>query len=62
MVLRSIPLAICLMWLGYEAHFSPAFFADTVETSIVSITGGMQDLVAGGHPAEVHATLAQSGQ
>lgn len=42
MVIRVIPLAICLAWLAYEARFSPSFFVATVDTSLVSIAGGIE--------------------
>jgi len=42
MVIRVIPLAICLAWLAFEARFSPSFFIATVDTSLVSITSGIK--------------------
>jgi hypothetical protein len=46
MILRAAPLALCLFWLAYESHFSPSFFASTMEQSVASILGGMEDMLA----------------
>lgn len=50
--------ATVFLWLAFESHFSPAFFAATVETSLADIFGGIQEAVAADHAAVVaeHAT------
>lgn len=39
--MRALPLAIGLIWLACESHFSPRFFAATVEYGLSEIMGGM---------------------
>lgn len=47
MLVRSIPFAICLTWLAYESHFSFSFFQDTLRTSVISISDGIEDAFGG---------------
>jgi hypothetical protein len=47
MIVRALPLAACLLWLAYESHFSPSFFVSTLETSLASLAGGLDGVVAG---------------
>lgn len=61
MFLRSVPLIICLLWLGYEARFSPSFFVSTIETSLASISDGIDDVISGDIPAP-EATKVASAQ
>ena len=39
--LRALPLAVCLIWLACESHFSPRFFAANVKYSVSEIMSGM---------------------
>jgi hypothetical protein len=47
MLVRSIPLAICLTWLAYESHFSVSFFEETVTASLASIEQGVVEALGG---------------
>jgi hypothetical protein len=46
MIIRALPLAICLFWLAFESHFSPSFFVATLERSVASLAGGIDDVVS----------------
>ncbi len=60
MIARSVPLIVCLAWLAFESHFSPSFFVATLERSIASITGGMNEVVAAEYPAQFQTALASA--
>lgn len=60
MFLRSVPLIICLLWLGYEARFSPSFFVSTLETSLASISSGIDGAISGDFPAPVATKMASA--
>jgi hypothetical protein len=60
MFLRSVPLIICLLWLGYEARFSPSFFVATLETSLTSISSGIEDAISGDVPAPTATKMASA--
>lgn len=60
MLVRSVPLALCLLWLAYESHFSPSFFISTVETGVVSIVSGMEDVLLADQPADYGTVLASA--
>lgn len=47
MLVRSIPLAICLAWLTYESHFSVSFFQETLTASVASISAGIEEALGG---------------
>jgi hypothetical protein len=51
MIIRSLPLAVCLAWFAYESHFSASFFTRTVASGLSSITQGMEDALGADHPA-----------
>lgn len=51
MIVRSIPLAVCLAWLAYESHFSISFFQQTVTASVISITRGAEEALGVDGPA-----------
>ncbi len=46
MIIRALPLAICLFWLACESQFSPSFFVATLEQSVTSLAGGIDDVVS----------------
>jgi hypothetical protein len=60
MIARSAPLLICLLWLAYESHFSPQFFAATMRTSVSSIMSGIDDAMATPHPGFVKTAADDS--
>jgi hypothetical protein len=60
MLVRSVPLALCLLWLAYESHFSPSFFVATLETGAVSIASGMEDVLIADQPADFPTVLASA--
>jgi hypothetical protein len=45
MIARAAPLAVCLLWLAYESHFSPSFFVSTAEHGLASLVGGLEDVI-----------------
>jgi hypothetical protein len=45
MIARAAPLAVCLLWLAYESHFSPSFFLSTAGQGLASLVGGLQDVM-----------------
>ena len=46
MTARLALFATLLLWLAYESHFSPKFFASTVEASLASMIGGAEQAIA----------------
>jgi hypothetical protein len=59
MLVRSIPLAICMAWLAYESHFSVSFFQETVTTSLISISDGIEEALGG--DLRSHPQVASAG-
>jgi hypothetical protein len=45
MIVRAAPLAVCLLWLAYESHFSTSFFLSTAEHGLASLVGGLEDVM-----------------
>lgn len=41
MIRRALPLAACLLWLAFEAQFSPRVFMDNVRNSVAEIKGNL---------------------
>lgn len=60
MLVRSIPLVICLAWLTYESHFSIGFFQQTVTASLTSITQGIEQALGADEPARTHVASAEN--
>jgi hypothetical protein len=60
MIVRALPLAACLFWLACESPFSPVFFVSTLETSLASLAGGLDDVVAGEIPLTMRTALASA--
>lgn len=60
MFVRSVPLALCLLWFAYESHFSPSFFVSTLEASAGSIIGGMEDILLADNPARFSTVVASA--
>jgi len=60
MLIRSIPLAICLAWLTYESHFSVSFFQQTVTASMASITQGIEQALGADAPAHTRVASAEN--
>jgi hypothetical protein len=56
---RFALLATVFVWLAYESHFSPTFFAATVKTSVADILGGIDTAIAEDHPAVVMAAAKE---
>jgi hypothetical protein len=54
MIPRTSLLAICLLWMAYESHFSPQFFLDTIRASLFDIGSGLD--------AAMNTTLAPAWQ
>ena len=53
MTARLALFAGCLLWLSYESHFSPRYFAATVETSLADIFGGISAAISAEYPVYV---------
>ena len=49
MIARAAPLAVCLLWLAYESHFSPSFFLSTAGHGLASLVGGLEDVMLSDH-------------
>ena len=62
MLFRSIPLIACLLWLGYEAGFSPSFFAATIEASLNSISQGIDGAISGDLPSSSATKMASANK
>jgi hypothetical protein len=60
MIVRAVPLALCLLWLAYESRFSPSFFVATVGTSLSLMAEGVDDLLAGPIAVPARPVVAQS--
>ena len=60
MLVRSIPLAICLMWLAYESHLSVSFFQETVTASLTSIAQGVEEALGGDLPSYPQLASAEN--
>ncbi len=51
MTARLALFATAMLFLAYESHFSPEFFATTVEGSLADIFGGMEQVIAADNQA-----------
>lgn len=60
MIFRTVPFALCLLWLAYESHFSASFFVSTLETSVASIAGGLDEVMGAHQPAQFQTALASA--
>lgn len=60
MLVRSIPLVICLTWLAYESHFSIGFFQQTVSASVTSITQGVEQALGADVPARTRIASVEN--
>jgi hypothetical protein len=60
MLVRSIPLVVCLAWLAYESHFSVSFFQQTVSVSLTSITQGIEQALGADEPVRTHIASAEN--
>ena len=46
MIPRASLLAVCFLWMAYESHFSPTFFLNTVQASLVDMPVGLDEMLA----------------
>ena len=58
MIARAAPLAVCLLWLAYESHFSPSFFLSTAGHGLASLVGGLEDVMLSDHSDVVRDAAA----
>ena len=58
MTARVALFAGCLLWLAYQSHFSPTYFAATVQTSLADIFGGISDSIAADNAATANPSVA----
>ena len=60
MFVRTIPLAVCLLWLAYESHFSVNFFVTTLETGVASIAAGLDSTSTADRQTGFQTVLART--
>jgi hypothetical protein len=60
MIARAAPLAVCLLWLAYESHFSPSFFLSTAGHGLASLVGGLEDVMLSDRPDVAKDTAAET--
>lgn len=60
MLVRSIPLAICLAWLAYESQFSISYFQQTVTASLISIEQGIEQAIGADVPVQTRVASAEN--